>query len=253
MTDKEQNSGIEDALLTSSYDRLKEVQPPASLDRRVLKMAADATLSASGRGASFWSIWRYRLAAAATIVLAVSVTLSLLTDTSHVALPEPGLVLSEDEIQVRHPSARGNRIRLSEEMKEVERPSMKEPQAATQTSADTGAMRAVQADRKAPQSVSEKTDNQSNVATPEMTLLESRETVAARMESPSPRDALADQEESAAEASWFAEELRARPDDWLVAIDELLEDGEVGQARREIELFRERWPDRKLDAKYDID
>jgi hypothetical protein len=38
-----------------------------------------------------------------------------------------------------------------------------------------------------------------------------------------------------------------------VAIDELLADGQTKWARREIALFRERWPDLALDEKYDIE
>jgi hypothetical protein len=47
--------------------------------------------------------------------------------------------------------------------------------------------------------------------------------------------------------------MRHEPDEWLVAIDELLDDGRTQWAGREIALFRERWPDVELDEKYDIE
>jgi len=254
VTDKAQNKGIDDELLKSSYDRLKEVQPPESLDRRILAMAEDSALSTSGRGVSSWSIWRYRLAAAATIVLAVSVTLQLLTDPGHDALPEPGLVLSADDIQLRQAPTAVTSDRLPAETMEVEQREKEELQAVSRMAADSGVASAEEADQEQPGQRSRKAvASQSNVVASEIPVLESMEMVAPLAASIESQDSLSVLDEPVMDTSGLAEELREKPDDWLVAIDELIENDEKDFARREIALFRERWPDRELDEKYDID
>ena len=247
VTEKEQNTGVDDALLTSSYDRLKEIQPPESLDRRVMKMAADEAVKAGGRSASIWSIWRYRLAAAATIVLAVSVTLQLLTGPGHDALPEPGLVMSEEGIQRQQAPAAVFSNRLPEEAMATEQREGQELRSASRMAADSGVAMVEEAGQVQPGPRSRKAAaGQSNVVASETPALETRKMA-------TPLAASIETQDSLADTSGLAEELREKPDDWLVAIDELIENDEKEFARREIALFRERWPDRELDEKYDID
>jgi len=64
--------------VSRSYARLRELEPPAALDRSVLEQARSAVRRRPGRP-TFWSHWSTRVAAAAVVVLAVGVALQFRT------------------------------------------------------------------------------------------------------------------------------------------------------------------------------
>jgi hypothetical protein len=233
VSDKEQKTGLEDELLTRSYERLKEVQPPESLDHRILAMAGEEANRKRAQRRSRWAGWTgwgYRFAAAATIVLTVSVTLRMLTGSGDGEMPKPGSIQSETDLP--------------------------EEQAPRAVSADSANL-AMESDagvsdrREAAQA---KVARQRSESAP----------VAAEIDAPDPASFAAD-EQAASQGTLsgiaasdpdqenLPDAVRQEPDEWLVAIDELLDDGRTQWAHREIALFRERWPDRELDEKYDID
>ena len=95
MSDKDQKTGFDDDLVMRSYERLREVQPPESLDRRILAMAGEEVNQKRAKRRSGWAGWGYRFAAAAIIVLTVSVTLRMLTESPQDEMLRPGSIQSE--------------------------------------------------------------------------------------------------------------------------------------------------------------
>ena len=253
MSDKDQKTGFDDDLVTRSYERLKEVQPPDSLDRRILAVAgeeADRKRTQDHSDRIGWTVWGYRFAAAATIFLTVSVTLRMLTGSGDGEMPAPGSIQSETTLS---PAPA-----LSSE-------------APSQKRADNALM--MRAEEQAPQGMSAMSAPESDADVPDgrevvqtKVFRQRDESASAETESgtaeiasfladgqAAPQDALSEPAASHEHQENLPAAMRQKPDEWLAAIDGLLDDGQTQWARREIALFRERWPDLELDEKYDID
>jgi hypothetical protein len=240
LSDKEQKTGLEDELLTRSYKRLKEVQPPESLDRRILAMAdeeANRKRAQSNSRWDGWTGWGYRFAAAATIVLTVSVTLRMLTGSGDGEMPEPGSIQSEttvsEEQAPRAMSVDSANLAMESDAGDSDGEETTRAKVARQRSESAPA----EAEDGAVEIAAFLADDQ---AAPENALIASQ-------------DALSEAAASDPDQENLPEAVRQKPDEWLVAIDGLLDEGRTQWARREIALFRERWPDRQLDEKYDIE
>jgi hypothetical protein len=233
VSDKERKNGFEDELVTRSYERLREVQPPESLDRRILAMAGEEANRKRAQRSSRWAGWTgwgYRFAAAATIVLTVSVTLRMLTGPGEGEMPKPGSIQPETAL-----------------------PEKQAPRAVSADSANL-AMESDAGVSERKEVVQAKIARQRSESAP----------VAAEIDAADPASFAADEQvasqgtlsgmaASDPDQENLPDAVRQEPDEWLVAIDELLADGRTQWAHREIALFRERWPDRELDEKYDID
>jgi hypothetical protein len=240
VSDKDQKTGFDDDLVTRSYERLKEIQPPESLDRRILAMAAgEANRKRTQRSVGWadWKGWGYRFAAAATIVLTVSVTLRMLTDSRDDEMPQSGSIQSETTLsEERAPHAM----------------SARSTNLAVESDADVPDGREVTQAKVVRQRV-ESAPAKSDSGAAEIASFIADEEVKPELESSASRDALSGLVASAPDQESLPEAMRQEPDEWLVAIDELLDDGRTQWAGREIALFRERWPDVELDEKYDIE
>ena len=212
--------------LTRGYERLKEVEPPAALDRAILDQARAA---ASPPRRSFWLGWMPRVAAAAVVVLAVAVTLRMdpvPTDRDMLAPSVPAEEDAEAQAMRELPDA------LSSAPDETldERPGPElgkaapEPDRARASSSRPAASETADADAPAAGLVSEP---------------ERRAVLLKRLSTPAPGEA-------EAETSW-----RNSPEDWLAHVDDLVDAGDVERASAELAAFREAWPDYPLAERYE--
>jgi hypothetical protein len=254
VSDKDQKIDLDDELLSKSYERLKDIQPPESVDLRILSMAGQAVSQTGKKPQSVWSGWRYRLAAVATVFLAVSVTLRMLSDMAQDEMLMPGSVQSEHDYHPTQTTASDNLARtpvvnsvmeLAEERRE---PQAISELALSDTPGDRGlAMRKVYR-QSAGVVPDESADDTGGAASFDLKDDAVRE--AATEET---QDRLLDMGVPDPTEKQLPDKLHNEPANWLMAIDELIDDGQIEWARREIVLFRERWPGRELGEKYDTE
>jgi hypothetical protein len=254
VSDKDQKIDLDDELLSKSYERLKDIQPPESVDLRILSMAGQAVSQTGKKPQSVWSGWRYRLAAVATVFLAVSVTLRMLSDMAQDEMLMPGSVQSEHDYHPTQTTASDNLARtpvvnsvmeLAEERRE---PQAISQLASSETPDDRGlAMRKVyrQSEGVAP--------DESAVDTGGAASFDLKDDAVRKAATKATQDGLLDMGVPDPTEKQLPDKLHNEPDNWLMAIDELIDDGQIEWARREIVLFRERWPGRELGEKYDIE
>ena len=214
--------------LTRGYERLRDVEPPAALDRAILDQARAA---ASTRRRSFWLGWMPRVAAAAVVVLAVAVTLLMdpvPTDRDMLAPPVP--VEEDAEAQAMKESADFLSPAPVETLGEAPAPEpgmgTPEPDRARPSSAAPAMPEVADADAPAAGLVS---------GTERRTVLSKRLSALA----PAPG-------EDEAETSW-----RNSPEDWLAHVDDLVDAGDEERALAEMAAFHEAWPDYPLDERHE--
>ena len=258
MSDKDKKIDLDDELLSKSYERLKDIQPPESVDLRILSMAGQAVSQTGKKPQSVWSGWRYRLAAVATVFLAVSVTLRMLSDTAQDEMLMPGSVQSERDYHPTQPTASDNLTRtpaVSSAMELAEE--QREPQAISElalsdTPGDRGlAMRKVyrQSAGVAPDESADDTGGDTGGAAS----FDQKDDAVREAATEETQDRLLEMGVPDPTEKQLPDKLHNEPANWLMAIDELIDDGQIEWARREIVLFRERWPSRELGEKYDIE
>lgn len=253
MSKRPEDTELGDELLDKSYERLKDIEPPAAVDRQIMALAAsEASKAKQGSGTS-WRIWRWRIATVAVAVLAFSVTLRIVTDAGRgpdlLELPvgeEP-----KDSMAVQ-PGAPARSAPVDEAAVDAAPAAADAPLRAERSLAIEEQEEVIQTkaygagEQSANSGVAEDDDG--------LAMQSSMKEASPQEVATGPRkDALSMLAEPAVGEDNLPESVRADPDRWLEAIDDLLDQGRRDWARREIGLFRERFPDRKLDAKYDID
>ena len=214
--------------LTRGYERLKEVEPPAGLDRAILDQARAA---ASPPRRSFWLGWMPRVAAAAVVVLAVAVTLRMDPVPTDRDMLAPSAPVEEDaEAQTVRESPDALSAVVDETLDETQGPELgtgrPEPDRARAASGGPAMSESADADAPAAGLVSG---------------TEGRAVLLKKLSAPAPAPG-----EDEAETSW-----RSAPEDWLAHVDDLVDAGDEEQARAELTAFREAWPDYPLDERYE--
>ncbi len=253
MSKRTEDTELGDELLDKSYERLKDIEPPAAVDRQIMALAASESSKAKQGSGTGWRIWRWRIATVAVAVLAFSVTLRIVTDAGRgpdlLELPvgeEP-----QDSMAVES-RARARSAPVDEVAADAASDAADAALRAERSLAVEEQEEVVQTKVYRP---GERSENSGTGEDDDGLAMESS------MEDVSPqgvatgsrKDALSMLAEPAVSEDNLPEIVRADQDRWLEAIDELLDQGRQGWARREIGLFRERYPDRKLDARYEFD